>query len=178
MTMIYKGAAPNTYWHLNDPRNLGGFTAGNLHLQRSANIAVTHITQSSRRSPFISFTYSFAVAVQYAIDGATKNNQGVVYAIDTSGINSRLFYDPVKELASTFSTVHAHDGGQNLIIGISDQTQQNILFVPPERPPGAAAIPPQVTNHLQAIVKAIRDAEVLLPTFSIGTQYIQVYNVY
>jgi hypothetical protein len=178
MTIIYKGASPNTHWHTNTPISHGRFTAAGQNLPQSADRVVAHITQSSRNSPFISFTYSFAVAVQYALDGATVHDPGFVYEIDTASIKNPLIYDPIMLLHQNHSAIHKHDGGQDLIIGIASPVAcGHILFNPPTRPTGSPAIPPNVSANLAAIINAIRDAELLLPSFSIDKNHISVHAI-
>jgi hypothetical protein len=171
MATFYKGAGPGTYWWLTDPRTAGGFVCPPGR-PASAEAVVSHITVSSHPSPYLSFTAPFAVAAEYAQIGprgpATSTMPGYVYEIDTSIISLPLV-DPVAEISSAHSVTGVghlpthHDGGSELILGIAAPSIHGpALAAHPRRPGTSLARPATVTPELNALVFALRDAEVLV----------------
>lgn len=179
--ILYKGAAPNSYWHQNDPRINGHFAAARPRLATSASRMVKHIAEASNNSPFVSFTYSFAVATEYALDGATETNRGRVYEVDfsvLSGDREAILFDPVHSICKHFNWVHNHDGGQDLIVGIADPLRGDILEAYPRRPPTAPQRFAKFDQSLEALVRAIRDSEVLTVSFTLADGMINAYDLY
>jgi hypothetical protein len=114
---LFKGAAPGTYWHLNDAR-LSGFMAAATR-PHTTNAVLGHITHYSHPSPYLSLSFSFAVARSYALVGpagpASATNPGYVYEIDLSivpGCPRPL--DTLLEIAKA-GHAHEHNGGQDLM---------------------------------------------------------------
>ena len=104
MPILYRGAAPGTYWHMHDAR-LSGFTAIRAGIPSSSNLVIAHIASGRTNGPFISLTWSPGIARDYAIVGpggiATPANPGHIYVIDIpEPLPSHLsFFDPVREIA-------------------------------------------------------------------------------
>lgn len=172
MAILYKGAGPGTHWWQNNPQQHGGFRSAPSARGMSPGAAVLHVTAYSHPSPFVSLTASFAVAREYALSGpagvATRARPGFVYVVDTARASVRL-RDPIRLIAgaqpslATVTTCLAthHDGGSDLILGVaSPRLHGPVLTTPPRRIRGGRNAP-QVTQEFQALVFALRDAEVL-----------------
>jgi hypothetical protein len=173
MAILYKGAGPGSHWWTYDPRLTGLFTQP-IAIPSAAS-AVRHITAFSHPSPYLSLSASFAVARQYALDGpngpATLTAPGYVWQVDTAiGGNVVALTDPVALIASAVGPAAGlprlpthHDGEQSLILGVAAPSLHLAeLNCVPHRP-GTMAVPagPMVTPEFQALVFALRDAEVL-----------------
>ena len=176
---LFKGAAPGTHWHANDAR-LSGFTAAATR-PHTTNAVLGHITHYSHPSPYISFSFSFAVARGYALDGPTSTadatNPGYVYEVDLS-IVANLPSPPLDTLLEIARAghVHEHNGGQDLLLGIADPGSGAALTTAVPLPGGRTATP-TVSQALRALVFAARDAEVLLTLVPAGC-VIQRHSVY
>ncbi len=174
MARLFKGAGPGTYWWTNNAQLVGGFSSPPGR-PRNAAAVVNHIVVSSHPSPYVSFTASYAVAFEYALSGpagvATSANPGYVYEIDTSiltGPSTLTLIDPVRKVASAHNVAlngtipTHHDGGPDLILGIANRTLHgHLLTTPPRRLGATPPRGPVVTDDLNALVFALRDAEVL-----------------
>ena len=159
---LYKGAAPGTHWHVNDAVQ-HGFAVGSRPPGHSA--ILRHIVNYSFPSAYLSFSTSFAVARQYALQGpgglASASAPGYVYEVDLSVLGTPLaIVDPVFELASAANgtIAHGHDGAGALIaeVAYGRRTLSQAMHC------GGAMRAPKVTGELRSIVFAIRDAEVLI----------------
>jgi hypothetical protein len=163
MPTFFKGAAPRTHWYDDDAR-LSGFTVAAAN--RSVPAIVRHITSYSHPSPYLSLSASFAVARAYALGPAGIGPHGYVYEIDIVDEKDVALIHPISEIIQSCSAagLHFHDGEVDLIQGIAAHGSakfKHILTAAPHRRPGAASFPPTVTRELQALVTALRDAEVL-----------------
>jgi hypothetical protein len=124
---------------------------------------VRHIAMASHPSPWVSFTASYAIAADYAAPGASARNPGFIYEIDTSRATRASplkMLDPIALIAG-LGQHHAHNGGQDLILGVAaPHIHAGVLRALPlqlVRPP----IGLQYTAEFQALVFALRDAEFL-----------------
>lgn len=173
MSVFYKGAGPGTHWWRNNAQ-LSGFTVAAT--AQSVHAIIRHITSYSHPSPYLSFTASYDVACDYALNGpggaATPANPGYVYEIDVTlapGQNLRLI-DPAREIISSGPQVGTvpripthHDGSQNLILGIASRSAYpGLLNMSPRRPGTPAPRPPVIDRELEAVVFSLRDAEVII----------------
>lgn len=157
---LYKGAGPSTHWHVNDAR-LSGFTSAASRVI-TRNAFITHITNYSHPSPFLSFTTSYEVAREYALLGpggsASSTNPGYVYEIDCLQVNdSPEIFNVLKEI-SDGHIAHGHQGNQKLISDLA-KNKQTIGAV---RFPGGKMCIPTISQDLKTLINAIRDAEVLI----------------
>jgi hypothetical protein len=171
---LYKGVAPGSH-HAGDAQagqpfasatrhpRLHGFH-GDPNLLRSPDAVVRHIINYSWPSPYVSVSMSFAVAADYATRG------GWVFEIDFNQLPAGQLIDPLEELVKGFPRLHEHDGHQDLVHAVAAPTRYGaILNKPPLAPgPNGTAAPksfhPRVSDELQALVFAARDAELLLPS--------------
>jgi hypothetical protein len=167
--MLYKGAGPGTHWWTNDPRTCGGFFCPPGH-PASPTAVTSHITVASHPSPYLSFTTSYAVAVEYALVGpsgsATVANPGYVYVVDPS-VAPLTIVDPVLEIATGQQTASRwsteHDGGPDLVLGIAARGIHGAALIhPPRRRGTSLPRPPSVSNELNALIFSLRDAEILI----------------
>lgn len=179
MITVFKGAAPGTHWWNNDPRMNGFVCAAGKPLSVPA--IIRHITGYSFPSPYLSFSASFAVARSYALMGpagpASVGSPGYVYEADIDPDHVTLFH-PCLEILQTGCSEgkHLHDGGPDLLLGIAaPDAHPSILVAAPPRtathsgsagPPNGA--PPRYLTELQAVVFALRDAEILATSVPAG----------
>lgn len=163
--ILFKGAGPGTHWALNDAR-LTGFVAqgGQPH---AVGTVMNHVRGRSHPSPYLSTSTSYAVARTYAEDGpggpASATNPGYVYEVDTSLATVQIV-DPLRAvvMGSANGPVHAHDGGQDLILGIArPMLHGSVLAKPPARL-GNLVHAPTISPQLHCVVFVIRDGEVLI----------------
>ena len=173
MARFYRGAGIGTYWYVNDAR-LAGFAPHKPGATPSLDSLMYHIARASTASPYISFTRSFGVAHAYAIWGsggrATPGKPGYVYEIEVSDDSLCVLEDPVKEIANDLPVAwqdpsYQHDGDQRFLLGVvSPTTMRHFLQARCKFPPGSAATPrpPNLTVQVESLVRALRDAEVLV----------------
>jgi hypothetical protein len=127
-----------------------------------------HVARGSVTSPYISLTRSFGVARSYAIVGralASPSTPGFVYEIEIEKPTVSQLIDPVKAVAEKLPPSYHHDGAQEFLHGVIDpvghlkQLQAHIL-----QPPGTSSTPrpANLSIELETIVRALRDAEILM----------------
>ena len=128
-------------------------------------------------TPCISLTRSYAVAEDYARNAGlappTPAAPAYVYVVDVpdplpAGV---AIYDPVEYVASrnrnpvTQPSYH-HNGGSKFLLAVVDPSAHGaLLTTPPVRPPGmhgGAPAGPILTEQLETMVNALRDAEALI----------------
>ena len=175
MAIFYKGAGPGTYWNVHDA-TVVGFTAHSPALSTSPSRVVRHITGGSTHSPYTSLTSSYAVAWDYAVYAgsltvvATKANPGYVYVIDLPDPPppGLVLLDPVVEVSVRLPppgglVSYQHDGSPQFLIGVvSPRRHRRYLTSPCVKAPPAAPGPPSTPSPiLEAMVSALRDAEIL-----------------
>jgi hypothetical protein len=166
---LYKGAGPGTHWHINDAC-VQGFVCARRR-PPTANAVVTHITNYSHPSPYLSFSTSYAVARQYALSGpggiASAANPGYVYEVDLAACTgghstfNAVIFNPVQELAN-LGISHEHNGDQALIVGVASGSPHDPVFAASIPQAGGGMTLPTVTKELRALVYSLRDAEVLI----------------
>jgi hypothetical protein len=186
MALLYRGAGPGTYWHLNDAR-VTGFAPHSSGATPSNDFIINHIARGSTRSPYVSFTRSFGVGRAYALSGpagyASISQPGYVYEIEVVDDTVCTVLDPVVEIAKGLgepwsSPSYHHDGKQNFLLGIVDPA--NCLHHLQEHcvmPPGSSGTPraANLSRELEALVRALRDSELLvlgnIPSSFLRTRY-------
>jgi hypothetical protein len=187
MALFYKGVGVGTHLHLNDPR-LGGMSPRSPSLQYNAGVAMRHIARATTTSPCVSLTRS-GVAEMYAREASltfpTAAAPAYVYEVDIpdpvpSGLT---LIDPVQAIAATLPTPvtslsYFHDGDKDFILGVASPTlMATHLNAPIRQPPGSGGTPrPAIlTLELEALVRALRDAEVLVlgtvPSALVGARH-------
>ena len=176
--ILYKGAGPGTHWHIHDPRTVGGFTIGAM--PATQNGLRRHITNYSFPSAYLSFSTSFAIARAYALGGpagvASAASPGYVYEVDLSAITAPpALIDPVSAIASGASGTlsHHHDGAGSLIVEIANGGSLSHCHQC-----GGGMLTPAVSQHLKALIFAIRDAEVLLGSNVLAGAVVNRHSVY
>src|SRR5262249_34512879 len=151
-----------------------GFTPHSPGALPSNLALMNHIACASIRSPYISFSRSFGVARTYAFVGphgaATNARPGYVWEIEVSDDRICRVLDPVVEIARSLPDPYAafssqHDGNPNLLWGVIDPvTMGHFIDEPRVQPPGGCGTPraANLSVQLEALVRALRDAEVLM----------------
>ena len=179
MATFYKGAGIGTHWHTRDSRRIG-FTARSPATHPETEALIDHIATSTVNSPYISLTRSYAVAWDYAMRGGTSiptlNNPGYVYEIeiDTPLPSGLKLLDPIKEIALNLPPpidadfekeypFYQHNGLPNFLLGVvSPGDLSHFRIGRQSQPPGPGSpCPPNLTPQLEALVNALRDAEIL-----------------
>lgn len=172
MPVFYRGAGVGTFWHQRDAR-ISGFQAWNPGAAPSPYSVIRHIVTGTVASPFISLTRSFGVARTYALAGARESTEecpGYVYEIEIDGSAEFVnLIDPLQRIAGSLpdpieSHSYHHDGSPDFILGIvSPDRFVDVLRAPYPQPPpeGGTVRPPKLSAELEAMVRVLRDAEVL-----------------
>jgi hypothetical protein len=175
MALFYKGVGVGTFLHVNDPRRTG-MPPRAPAMAYNVGVAMRHIVHGATVSPCVSLTRSYGVAEMYAREASltfpSASSPAYVYEVDIpdsvpAGIT---LIDPVKEVAATLpSPVTAlsyfHDGDKNFILGVASPTlMATHLTAPIRQPPGSggASRSANLTLELETLVRALRDAEVLV----------------
>ena len=135
---------------------------------------MNHIRLGTTTSPYISLSRSFGVARDYALIGRTgiadPSNPGHVYEIELADpLPAGLqILDPIQEIAralnSPLSTPsYHHDGDQNFVLGVIDPRNNGHLLTAPIRAPlsGATSRAANLSEHLETLLRVLRDAEIL-----------------
>ena len=179
MATFYKGAGIGTHWHTHDSRRVG-FTARSPATHPDTEALIEHIATGTANSPYISLTRSYAVAWNYAVRGTTNirtlDKQGYVYEVEIdiplpSGLE---LLDPVKEVAMSLPNpidvgseaeypIYQHNGLPTFLLGVvSPRDMSRFQIGRQPQPPGPGVpCPPNLTPQLEALVNALRDAEIL-----------------
>lgn len=175
MPIFYRGAGINTYWYLNNPAERG-FTARTPELTLTVTRMMHHISRGTANTPFISMTRSYAVARDYAVLNSTVIptliNPAYIYEIeipDPLPAEVKIL-DPVKEVAEillppAMRPSYQHDGSQEFLLGVVDpRNMGHFLMQQVVQPPsnGGTPRPPNLTLELETLVRALRDAELLV----------------
>jgi hypothetical protein len=189
MVVFYRGAGVNTYWHEHDARERG-FVAKAPGQQHSLDRLKQHIARGNFNSPYISLSRSYGIARDYAkFLGRAEPSAAApayVYEIELSQpLPSGLaLFDPVRAKAEQFgdplaAAAYHHDGDSKFLLGVADPTSgREFLELPVRHPPpadGGARRSPNLSIELEAMVRALRDAEILargvIPTNCIRARY-------
>ncbi len=175
MSIFYRGAGVDTYWHINNPTEFG-FTARAPEMAPTTARLMQHISRGTNNSPFISLSLSYAVARDYALLSSpeipTPSKPAHVYEIEfqdplPSGLK---MLDPVKEVAQTLLSpptigpAYQHDGSQEFLLGVvNPRNMGHFLVQHSQQPPSSEGTPrpPNLSLELETLVRALRDAEIL-----------------
>lgn len=174
MAIFYKGIAPGTRLHGNNLL-FAGLTPRNPGSAPSHSGLMSHICDGTTFSCYISLTRSYGVARSYAFGGRLPPSQavpGYIYEIELtiplpSGMN---LIDPISETAlqngsPLASHTYHHDGDQDFLLGVVDpRTMGHHLSTSVRDPPGSSrpTRSAHLTKELETLVRALRDAEVLV----------------
>jgi hypothetical protein len=172
---FFRGAGIGTHWHKNDAR-VSGFTATKPHMPHTVDLLMSHVVYGTTDTPYVSLTSSYGIAKEYAINYSppgklSQNNPAYVYRIDIPQEINNLFilYDPINEIANANQNLpcnpnYHHDGGGYFLLGVIDPVKNSAeLKKSASQPPPewGTQRPPNLTNHLETMVRALRDAEIL-----------------
>jgi len=190
MAVFYKGVGVGTFLHANanDPR-VHGMPPRASGMTYNVGVAMQHIARATTVSPCVSLTRSYGVAEMYAREASlifpTLGMPAYVFEVDIPdpipvGIT---LIDPVKEVSATLpSPVTAlsyfHDGDKDFILGVASPTLLATHLVAPIRQPpgsGGASRSANLTIELETLIRALRDAEVLvlgtIPAARVGARH-------
>ncbi len=169
MPIFYRGAGPGSHWHKNDAR-YGGFRAQNPEELPGPDRIAVHIARGTVTSPYLSITRSYGVAKQYALLRTGKGKSGWVYEIQINlPIRGVEIVDPVKVMASqlpdVFAPPYQHDGYPDFLHGVVSplEYRHNLERHYPQPPPAQGTPrPANLSIELETLVRALRDAELLV----------------
>ena len=178
MAIYYKGAPIGHYLHAHDPRSFGlGAVASRVPMH--IGILLQHIARGTTTSPLISLTASYNIAWDYAVHGGaappTRRNPAYVYEILLDPMPRAItLLEPVVEIVDHYrhligSMPYRHDGSQKFPIGIACDSvlpamARRLLALSYRQPPpaGGAPRPPNLPIELEALVRSLRDSEILV----------------
>jgi len=172
MPILYRGAGPGTYWHVHDAQDLG-FSPKAGEAEPSLDRLIQHIARAQVESPYVSLTWSFGVAHEYAIFGrvpALEGGPGYVYEVEFASPlpNGLQLIDPIREIALAapalpIQTPYWHDGDQEFLLGVVSAKMKKYLSRPIIQPPpsGGADRSANLSLELETLARALRDAEIL-----------------
>lgn len=152
---------------------------------------VQHIARGTTISPFVSLTRSYGVACGYACSGEslpTVKQPAYVYQIEIEeqdGHQTKLL-DPVAAIAKQLQSPYEwksyhHDGQASFLLGVVDpdrhlgELRRPALFPPGDRPTPRA---PLLHAELEAMVRSLRDAEILAVGGVAKPQVLQRWEVF
>jgi hypothetical protein len=173
LAVFYRGAGIGTYWHQHDAR-VSGFTPHAAGAAPGLARMVGHIRSGTTYSPYVSLTRSYDVALDYALVGRaapTSTAPAFVYeiTIDDPPPSSVSLLNPLHAIVQALpgplaSPTYQHDGSQTFLHGVLRPAAMSHHLTAHLRgpPPGhAVPRPATLTNELETIVRALRDAEIL-----------------
>ncbi len=135
---------------------------------------VNHIKDGTTNSPFISLTRSYSIAWNYAVYSGhvapSAASPAYVYEIEFSAPLPRgiELLDPLveilKQYPSPLTSSYHHDGTPDFLLGVVDPVRQaakltELIRIPP--PGGATARAASLCPELEAMVRVLRDSELL-----------------
>jgi hypothetical protein len=173
MAILYRGAGVGTYWHTNDPRHTG-LTSTAPGVLNTPDRIIQHVYNGLTRSPYVSLSLSYPVALSYALEMGTMqptiHNPAYVWEIEIKDTHGVTLIDPVKEMAAGAPGPldphpYQHNGDPNVLLGVVWSAVAPILLSRPVAlPPGAATSATHTLNvskYVWGLVAALRDAEIL-----------------
>ncbi len=173
MATFYRGAGCDTYWHTRDAR-VHGFAAWAPAKEASILGVIHHVVRGTTVSPYISLTRSYGVAYGYATMRGrrrpTKERPAFVYEVEIEEAHQQVrLVDPVVAVAGSVPgprnrSSYQHDGGQDFLLGVVDPKRfERVLQKAYRQPPpcGGTKRPPILSVELEAMVRSLRDAEIL-----------------
>ena len=190
----YRGVGIGTYHYnpVNEPQRLG-FSPHAPGMPRGINRIMAHVVYGTTYSPYVSLTRSYGVAFAYALEHSRtppmSSNPIYVYEIE---LNDPLpaglaLIDPVHEIICSAmpalcAALYHHDGDPEFLLGVASTrntpTLLPYLTAPYRQPPprGGAARGANLTGELEAVTRALRDAEVLavgtIPSNCVTNRYL------
>jgi len=174
MSLFYKGVGAGTFLGNQDLR-ISGLSPRVPGAAPSYNSRLRHISTGTTLSCYISLTRSYGIAESYAWSGVvppTRAKPGYVYEIDIDKhlLSTLTLIDPVCDVAdhntdpAGHHTYH-HTGDPNYLLAvIAPRRFGHLLLAPAPVPPGGTppSAAPALTRDLTTIVRALRDAEILV----------------
>ena len=168
MPIFYRGAGPGSYWHKNDARY--GFRPHSPAASHGPDRIALHVARGTTTTPYVSVTRSYGVAKQYALLRSGRRKSGWVYEIQIDLPMSNIeIIDPVKAIASqlpdAFAPPYQYDGFPDFLHGVVsplEYRQQLERHYPQPPPAQGTSRPANLTIELETLVRALRDAELLV----------------
>lgn len=191
MPIFYRGAGVGSYWHNNDAR-IGGFGAHKPGIGASSARLMEHVARGTTSSPYISLTRSYGVALDYALyfgplRMATSGSPAYVYEIELNDPLPRglVILDPIKEIAtavpSPLSPIsYQHDGVPAFLLGVVSPSMMGHYLATncPQPSGGGTPRPANLSIELEALVRTLRDAEILAVGTIPASQVVNRLSVY
>jgi hypothetical protein len=191
MPRFYKGVGAGIFLHPTDLRATG-INSRMPGSPYNVNTIMQHVARGATTSPCISLTRSYGVAEEYAMGAGrafpTSAAPAYVYEIDIpdpppTGVT---VIDPVVEVASHInnplaSPSYHHDGDMNFLLGVVNPAAMVAYLSTPIRAPKGSAPTPRAANlsiELETLIRALRDAEVLVLHAIPNTHVINRYDVF
>lgn len=191
MAIFYKGVGVGTFLHGTDLR-VNGLVPRRPGAAYSVNAIIQHIARGTSYSPCVSLTRSYGVAEMYALDGRARPTQrrpAYVYQLDIPDPSPvpLLVKDPIHEIAAANSNPLApksyhHDGDMTFVLGVVDPVTLGAHLTVPVRVPrgltATAGVQPTLSIELEAMVRALRDAEILVVGIIPASLFVNRFDVY
>jgi hypothetical protein len=160
-----------TYYHERDACR-EGFVARMPVAEATSDLMIAHVARGTTRSPYISLTRSFGVAKSYALVNRMphmRQKKGLVYMIELDKRSDVELLDPVKQMARLLGNPcddpsYHHDGHQGFLLGVADPVRHWVersreIAQPP--PAEGTPRPANLHPHFEAMVRSLRDSEIL-----------------
>lgn len=174
MPRLYKVVGLGTFLHAIDLA-LHGISSRMPTAPANVDAVMPHVARGTTTSPFISLTRSYGVAQDYDRNAGrifpTRATPAYVYAIDIPDPppTGMAVIDPVIEVARHLNPLaspsYHHDGDMNFLLGVVDPNGMAAFLNNPVLSPAGSTPTPRPANltiELETIVRALRDAEVLV----------------
>ena len=171
---LYKGVGVGTFLHSVPDLRAHGINAHMPTAHRDTTTIMEHIARGTTRSPCISLTRSYGVAVDYAIDFSrttpTAATPAFVYEITLPDSHGMIVIDPVVHVAADLTDPlvmpsYHHDGDMEFLLGVVDPHKMGAHLNTLIRTPKGSTPTPRPANlslQLETLVRALRDAEILI----------------
>jgi hypothetical protein len=169
-----------------------GITPRSPGARYNVDVLMDHIDGKTALTPCISLSRSYGVAEDYARNASrkvpTRADPAYVYEIEVSDFPPPRpdVVDPVQEIANALppplaSHSYHHDGDQTFLLGVVDPA--NGFAGRPIRYPSLIGYaptprPPVLSRELQSLVRALRDAEIVVIGNLPATCIINRFDVY
>lgn len=190
MPLFYRGVAAGSHHSTMDYR-LTGLTPRHPGTKGGLQAMMSHITHGATHSPYMSLTRSYSIAEGYAYTGVvppSRTSPGYVYEIqiDPRPPQGLALMDPVCVVADanrdpyTHHSYH-HKGDRNFLLGLVNPSSMGaVLLTPAGNQPQSARTPsaPGVSIDLEALVRALRDAEILAVGAIPSSCFVNRHEVY
>jgi hypothetical protein len=168
MAVFYKGVGFGRHYRDRDARREGIEYRAPMRAL-SGDPRVRHIVEGTAGTPYVSLTRPYSVALAYTRMGKRMASETFPAVVDEVTVDvsdpAIQIVDPVLEIARLWDKEpsYQHNGLPYTLMGIVDPAHAHWLQYPVFTPPpgGAPRQGPQVSRELTAMVRALRDSEIL-----------------